>query len=301
MPVRVCLTLSAVCVAALLVSTATAGTGAARSAAAKIRVPAAGHFSITPIRVTTKSGKKPKLHIVGAVSKNLVVAAGLTADPKKKGQFIGAVVLINRKTSTTKARNIQTAAATFVVVNAPGSDVIVVPSLKEAICRANTGDTIIVGSSFLANPPGVAIARFMDGSLAEFCDETFGPFDGASAGGAFLNEFDNTIGTPNPFSCTLRTQPDPAYPTIEWNIFANCNQPVTSAVFTFPAGTTVSAFLPASGSANGNILTFNGLSMPGGTPTEFDARFNGAFPPSAPFSAVFTGSGGTASVNSNGP
>lgn len=304
MPVRVGLILSGVCVAALLVSAATASTGAAGNASAKIKAPATGHFSITPISVTTKSGKKPKLHLVGTVARNVVVAAGLTADPKKKGRFIGAVVLVNRKTSTTKARNIQTAAATFVVVNAPDSDVVVVPSLREAICQAKAGDTIIVGSSFLANPPGPGITPFMNAGFASFCDDGFGSFDGRSDGNTFLsNIVDPTSNTirPNPFSCTLRTQPDPGFPTNEWNIFASCTQPVTGAIFTFPAGTSISAFLPASGSANGNILTFTGLNMPGGSPTEFDARFNGAFTPRAPFSASFTGPGGTANISGIGP
>ena len=259
--------------------------------------------------MTTKSGKKPKLHLVGTVGKSLVVAAGLTADPKQKGRFIGVVVLINRKTSSTmKARNVATAArgATpplFVYVgdDLPGRGPFVESSLRKAICRANTGDKIIVGSTFLANPPGVGITPFMDASFAASCDQTFGSYNGAAAGNAFLNGFGNTIGTPNPFSCTLRTQPDPAYSTTEWNIFANCNQAFTGAVFTFPAGTSISAFLPASGSASGNMLTFNGLNIAGGTQTEFDVRFITAFAPGEPFSAVLTGSGGTASVNSNGP
>jgi hypothetical protein len=185
---RVGLVIAVLCLTATLASSAAAGTGAVRAASLKIAVPAAGHFSLTPISVTSKSGKKPKLKVVGAVGTTLVVAAGLTADPKHKGRFIGAVALLSRKTAkTTRSTQGQArASATFVVVNAAGGDIAPLPSLREAICQASAGDSIIAGSSFLDNPPGPGITPFMDAEFAASCPGHFGTFDGAAAGTTFL-------------------------------------------------------------------------------------------------------------------
>lgn len=183
---RLGVSLAVLGVAATLAWSATAATGTARGGSAKIAVPAVGHFSLTPITVISKSGKKPKLKVAGAVGKTLVVAAGLTADPKHKGRFIGAVALLNRKT-TRSAQSARQGSGTFIVVSASGDQIGTAPSLREAICQYAAGNTIIADSGFLDNPPGPGGGSYMDAMFAASCPGHFGPFDGAPDGTAFLN------------------------------------------------------------------------------------------------------------------
>jgi hypothetical protein len=195
--VRLSVTLAVLGLAATLAWSAAAATTTARGGSAKIAIPAVGHFSLTPISVTSKSGKKPRLKVVGAVRATLVVAGGLTADAKHKGRFIGAVALLNRKTT----RGTQSAAqgsATFVVVSTSDGQVAAGPTLRDAICQYPVGNSIISSSGFLDNPPGVGIAPFMDANFAASCPGNFGTFDGASAGTSFLNGLVGGTAAPPP-------------------------------------------------------------------------------------------------------
>jgi hypothetical protein len=108
---------------------------------------------------------------------------------------------------------------------------------------------------------------------------------------------------PSPgFSCSFRTQRDAGFPTIEVNVHTMCTAPIRSATLTFPSNNNIIAFLPGSCSASANVLTCPNLAIPANTDFEFDARFNGPFGPSAPFSGLFvSGSGETLSTNGTFP
>ena len=193
---RLSVTLAVIGLAATLVWSAAAATATVRGGSAKIAIPAVGHFSLTPISVTSKSGKKPKLKVVGAVG-TLVVAAGLTADAKHKGRFIGAVALLSRK-ATRATQSATQGRGTFLVVDASGGQVATGATLREAICQSAAGNSIIGSSSFFDNPPGPGIGPFMDANFAAFCPGNFGTFDGASAGTSFLNGLVGGTAVPPP-------------------------------------------------------------------------------------------------------
>ncbi len=113
-------------------------------------------------------------------------------------------------------------------------------------------------------------------------------------------------GSPPPSSgssCTLRTQRDSGFPTIEVNVFARCTASVRSATMTFPSdsGRTIIAFLPSSCSASGNVLTCPNLLAPANTDFEIDARFSSPFPAAAPFSGVFVLDTGTVTTSGTFP
>jgi hypothetical protein len=109
-------------------------------------------------------------------------------------------------------------------------------------------------------------------------------------------------GAPPPapgFSCTMRTQRDSVFPTIEVNIHTGCTTLIRSATLTFPTSQSIIAFLPSGCSASGNVLTCPNLAIPANTDFEIDARFNTPFGPNAPFTGLFV-SGPGASVTVNG-
>ena len=102
-------------------------------------------------------------------------------------------------------------------------------------------------------------------------------------------------------SCTMRTQRDSVFPTIEVNIHTGCTALIRSATLTFPTSQSVIAFLPSGCSASGNVLTCPNLAIPANTDFEIDARFNTPFGPSAPFTGVFVLDTGTFTTNGTFP
>jgi hypothetical protein len=288
---RVLFVATASTLAVIVASSALASGDASAAKSLRVRSPAVGHYSVKAFALTAK--KRPRLRLLNrkAVPKSLVVAGGIAPDKKRKGRWYAFVIQANRKSTARRVAAVKQASGTFVVIDPSGAEAAGSISLRDAIRNANqdpAADTI----TFLANPVGTPTAQTI----------LTGVFTNDNSDLLALVEGPGPPPPPASFFCTLIDQRDPVSTTNELNIFTTCNAPAVRSVFTFPPGMTVSAFLPSSCNASGNVLICPSLVAPAGSPFEVDARFGGSLPPSMPFSELVTAqSGATATVNGTGP
>ena len=155
----------------------------------KITAPAPGKVSVTAFAITAKH--KPKLRLVGKAPATLIVVAGVAADRKHRGRYVGVVVLVSKRAaSVRKTQALAAARAAFVVqVSADGADTVGPTSLRDAIAQANGGDTIVFNPVFLSSPPAAVTAlNIFDAGFAAQTNTRWGDYASAAAGDSFFGD-----------------------------------------------------------------------------------------------------------------
>jgi hypothetical protein len=281
------LILVVVSVAAVQAPTAFTRTDSAGKAVLRIKQPAVGQFSVTGIVVSTKAGKQPRLRVIGKLAKRLVAVAGIAPDPKHKGRFVGAVVLVNRKVSTTRAVQLHAKPTPIVAIRSTDTGTTITQARIELLCNANVADTI--RTLTVSNPTDVASVEILDAGLATRCKTRWGDYADAEAGSSFLNAFIDGRAPPSPLP------PPPPANVICTTSLVNQGTPnevisntrcsgatFNGILFTPLGGNTISAFFPENGQAacekkqDGSLYcTFNSFVSDSGP---IDVRFGS--PPS---------------------